>query len=207
MFSCINFRLIIVSLFVAFFATTSFAQNQTPISPSSSAETGTVAFIKMMSSTELRVEKFQLRESPGGHWITKRPNRFAAELYYRIQKDGITVSRIVPFREIDSIEFTTFVAKDAMYPMVRKMLIKLRDGGKIEWVHSDTSVTVTSPSGQKEKLKSFPWISGVVSSGQKEQGNDYVITGFTGFTNVNGNLGEWEIAPEGIKLIRFVGTK
>ena len=73
--------------------------------------------------------------------------------------------------------------------------------------HSDTSVTITAPDRQKEKWKSFAWISGVVSSGRKEQGQDYVITGFTGLVYVNGERGEWEAAPSEIKRIRFVDGK
>jgi hypothetical protein len=172
--------------------------------PKTKVEGGTVAVVTTVKKVDIRVTAFQLRESPGGQWITTRPNRFAEALPYRIQKDGVTLMRSVPFGEIESIEFTTFVAKDAMYPEVRRMLVRLRNGGSLEWIHADRSVTFTTATGQKERWNSFPWLSGVVSSGEKEQGQAYVITGFTGFADIGGERGAWEAAPTEIKRIRFV---
>lgn len=207
MHSLISCRMIVAGIVVTFLATTPFAQTRSSSRPPASSEAGAVAIITMVSNAELRVNQLQLTESPGGQWITRRPNRFAAELYYRIQKDGVTINRAIPFGAIDSIEFTAFVAKDALNPEVRKMSVKLRDGGSIEWAHSDTSLTTTNHAGQREKWKSFPWITGVVSSGQQEQGNDYVISGFTGLVNINGGQSKWDAPPADIKRIRFVDGK
>lgn len=207
MFSSTYRRLAFTSLLVAFLATTSFAQHKTPASRGSFTGPGTAAVVTTASNVDIHIDQFQLRESPGGHWITERPNRFATELHYRIQKDGVTFRNAIPFSAIESIEFTTFVSDDAMYPEVRKMLITLRDGGNLEWIHADKSMTITAPDGKKEQWQSFAWISGVVSSGEKEQGQDYVLTGFTGLAKSNGKQGKWEAAPVDIKRIRFVGSK
>jgi hypothetical protein len=168
---------------------------------------GVSAMVTMASDVEIRVENIQLRESPGGQWISARPNRYASELYYRISKDNVTIRRVVPFAAISSVEFVTAVASDATNPEVRRMLIKLRDGGSIEWVHADRSIAITSAVGNIENWQSFPWISGVVSSGEKEQGQDYVITGFTGMARVLGEQGQWEATPTEIKSIRFIDGK
>jgi hypothetical protein len=204
MFSYIHRRLAIVSLMSVFFATVSFAQQS--ISSSASGGPGIAAIVTMANNSEIRVDQFQLVESPGGQWITERPNRYATELYYRITKDGVAIRRVIPFQAIDSVEFKTFVARDAMYPEVRKMLVKLKDGGTIEWVHSDRSITITTASGKKERWNSFPWITGVISSGQKEQGQDFFITGFTGLARINGERGDWQATPTEIKRIRFVDS-
>lgn len=110
----------------------------------------------------------------------------------------------MPFTVIASIEFSTSVASDATYPEVRRMIIKLRGGETVEWSHAKKTVTITSSLGKIERWKSFPWISGVISSGEKEQGQDYSINGFTGVTQINGELGQWEAKPTEIKKIRFI---
>ena len=168
---------------------------------------GATAIVTTAGTVEVRVEDFQLRESPGGQWISERPNRFATELCYRIEKGGVSLTRKLPFTAIESIEFKTFVAKDAINPEVREVSIRLKDGGRVEWVHADRSVTVTSPAGEKEKWKSFPWISGFVSSGEQVQGQTFVLTGFAGFAAVGGERGKWEAEPPQIKRIRFVDGK
>lgn len=110
----------------------------------------------------------------------------------------------MPFTAIASVEFSTSVASDATYPEVRRMIIKLRGGETVEWSHAKKTVTITSSLGKIERWKSFPWISGVISSGEKEQGQDYSINGFTGVTQINGELGQWEAKPTEIKKIRFI---
>ena len=196
MFATIRRQLATVGLAATLFAVTALA-----------SEPATVAVVTTAKNAEIRVEQFQLRESPGGQWITERPNRFAEELYFRVQKDGVTIRRVIPFGEIETIDFTTFVAKDAMNPEVRKMMIKLRNKSSVEWIHADRAVITTTASGQKETWQSFPWLSGVVSSGEKEQGHDYVITGFTGYANVGSERVTWEAAPTDIKRIRFIGIQ
>ena len=201
--SCITARSTLVGLISACIATMALAGQTTKLTSHSHKGSDSSAVVTMANNAEIRVEQIRLQESPGGQWITARPNRYVSELYYQIRKDNVTIRRVVPFATIASIEFSTSVASDAIYPEVRRMLIKLRDGGTIEWIHANRSVTVTSSLGKTEQWDSFPWISGVVSSGEKEQGQDYAITGFTGLAIVNGERGQWEAKPTEIKQIRF----
>ncbi len=199
--SCIN-RLSILAGFIIFFTTITLAGQ--PAGLASSIEDDFSATVTMANDVQVSVEKIRLQESPGGQWITTRPNRYASEMYFRINKDGVTIRRVLPFDTIATIEFSTSLGSDAMYPEVRRMLIKLKDGGTIEWVHADRSVTISSSGGKTERWNSFPWITGVVSSEEKEQGQNYVITGFTGVANANGEQGKWEAKPTEIKRIQFI---
>lgn len=39
------------------------------------------AIVTMANNIEIRVEKIQLQETPGGLWISAPPNRYVSELY------------------------------------------------------------------------------------------------------------------------------
>jgi len=200
-------RLLFLCLIITFITTKALAGQTDKFATQPQGTSHPYALVTMTNNVELHVEQIQLEESPGGQWITERPTRYASELYYKVRKDNVMLRRVTPFSQIININFSTFVASDAMYPEVRRMLIKLKDGQTIEWVHADRSITITAPNGEKKHWESFPWISGVVSSGEKEQGQEYAITGFKGTAVVNGEKGTWEAKPTEIKQIRFLNEE
>jgi len=164
------------------------------------------AIVTLANGDEVKVDNFQVKETPSGFWIGETPKRFATDFYYRVEKNGVSVSRAVPFSQIDTIEFTTFVHEVAKVPVVGKIVVRLREGGAIEWDNYAESVTVSSADGKTEKLKSFG-LSAALRSGEKIQGQEYSISGFVGSATVDGERGEWEAAPVEIKSIRFTTKK
>lgn len=149
------------------------------------------AAVSMVDGSQITVCDLRLQEIASGMWIGTAPSRTAAQMYYTVRVRGVTLSRSVPFGEIDRIEFFGRRQAGQRQRQIHSMLLRLKDGGAVTCDMSKGITTVTPAKGKAERYECATAASGVLRSGKEVQGQPYISVGFTGKAIVGREAGAW----------------